>query len=74
MTVRRPLAALTLAATALAGLTACGRETPADPLNPAAKSGQTLMYWAYFAAPEDDIDTISVGVGQVEFTDVVIER
>src|SRR5690606_33463796 len=30
MTVRRPLAALTLAATALAGLTACGRETPAE--------------------------------------------
>lgn len=51
-----------------------GWQTDTGPLNPAAKSGQTLMYWAYFAAPEDDIDTISVGVGQVEFTDVVIER
>ncbi|MCM3660733.1 hypothetical protein M3148_06955 [Georgenia satyanarayanai] len=39
-----------------------------------AASGETLRYWAYFAAPEDDIDTLSVGVGMVEFDDVAIER
>ncbi|MEE6280708.1 hypothetical protein [Georgenia sunbinii] len=42
--------------------------------DPKVSSGQTLHYWGYFAAPEDDIDTISVGVGTVEFDDVTIER
>lgn len=38
------------------------------------ESGQTLPYWGYFAAPEDDIDTISVSVipGAVEFEDMEI--
>ena len=51
-----------------------GWQTDTGPLAPEARSGQTLQYWGYFAAPEDDIDTVSVGVGMVEFTDVTIER
>jgi len=51
-----------------------GWQTDTGPVTQSARSGQTLMYWGYFAAPEDDIDTIAVGVGQVEFTDVTIER
>lgn len=42
--------------------------------DPKAASGQTLRYWAYFAAPEDDIDTIAVSIGMVEFDDVTITR
>ena len=40
------------------------------------ESGQTLMYYAYYAAPEDDIDTINISVidGLVEFADVEIQR
>lgn len=48
--------------------------TPTDLGTPGVASGQTLRYWAYFAAPEDDIDTISVGVDHVEFENVPIER
>lgn len=40
------------------------------------ESGQTVMFHAYYAAPEDDIETINVSVieGLVEFEDVEIER
>lgn len=40
-----------------------------------ASSGQTLVWWGYYAAPEDDIDSISVSVfpGAGEL-DVPIER
>lgn len=39
------------------------------------ENGQTIMYYAYYAAPEDDIDTINISVidGLVEFTDAEIE-
>ncbi len=44
--------------------------------DPKVSTGQTLAYWANFAAPQDDIDTIDVAViaGVPEFEDVVIER
>lgn len=51
-----------------------GWATDNGPLGSKVSSGQTLQYWAHFAAPEDDIDTISVGLDLVEFTDVTIER
>lgn len=51
-----------------------GWQTDTGPGNQRARSGQTLMYWGYFAAPEDDIDTLAVAVGYVEFDDVSIER
>lgn len=41
---------------------------------PRVGSGQSLQYWAHFAAPEDDIDSIHVAFGLVEFADVAIER
>lgn len=39
------------------------------------ESGQSIMYYAYYAAPEDDIDTINITVidGLVEFADAEIE-
>lgn len=37
-------------------------------------SGETQAYWANFAVPEDDIETINVGIPNVpEFKDVEIE-
>lgn len=39
------------------------------------QSGATLRYWAYFAAPEDDIDTVTVRLAEgVEFEDIPIDR
>ncbi|MGC0142814.1 hypothetical protein [Pseudactinotalea sp. Z1732] len=45
------------------------------PAGTKVESGQTLMYHAYYAAPEDDIDTIDVLVidGLVEFSDAQVE-
>ena len=38
-------------------------------------SGDTQAYWATFAAPEDDIDTINIAIpGAPEFEDVPIEQ
>lgn len=38
-------------------------------------SGDTQAYWANFAAPEDDIDTINIAIpGAPEFEDVPIEQ
>ncbi|MCT1605881.1 hypothetical protein M3B43_00820 [Nesterenkonia massiliensis] len=39
------------------------------------ESGQTAPYWAYYAAPVDDIETITVSVipGAIEFEDVEID-
>ncbi|WP_022873585.1 hypothetical protein [Nesterenkonia alba] len=39
------------------------------------ESGQTAPYWAYYAAPVDEIDTLTVSVipGAVEFEDVEID-
>ena len=38
-------------------------------------SGQTLMFYGYYAAPEDEIDTVDITVidGLVEFTDAPIQ-
>lgn len=51
-------------------------ETNSGPGGRGVLSGQTLGFWAYYAAPEDDIDTISVSVlgSVVQFDDVQIER
>lgn len=39
-----------------------------------AHSGETIAYWANFAVPEDDIDTINVGIPSApEFADVEID-
>ncbi|ROR73500.1 hypothetical protein [Bogoriella caseilytica] len=50
--------------------------TPSTNAGHRYESGQTAPYWAYYAAPVDDIDTITVTVipGAVEFEDVEIER
>ena len=38
-------------------------------------SGDTQAYWATYAAPEDDIDTINIAIpGAPEFEDVAIEQ
>lgn len=39
------------------------------------ESGQSLMFYAHYAAPEDDIDTINISVidGLVEFADAEIQ-
>lgn len=44
------------------------------PAGPIYESGQTAVFWAYYAAPQDDIDTITVSAipGAVEFEDVEI--
>lgn len=49
--------------------------TPATNSASHYESGQTAPYWAYYAAPVDDIETITVSVipGSVEFEDVEIE-
>ncbi len=60
--------------TVLGGSGYDGWATDSGPLQPEVASGQTLRYWAHFAAPEDDIDTLSVGVGPVEFENVTLER
>jgi len=36
--------------------------TPVGPIGASADSGDTLVWWGYYAAPEDDIDTIAVSV------------
>lgn len=49
--------------------------TPSTNSGQAYESGQTAPYWAYYAAPVDDIDTITVTVlpGAIEFEDVEID-
>jgi len=39
------------------------------------RSGEQYLHWAYFPAPEDDIDTVDVAVipGAQEFRDVHID-
>lgn len=50
--------------------------TDTGPGAPRVTSGETTVWWGYYAAPEDDIDAISVSVlpGAVELADVPIER
>ena len=47
-----------------------------DPVGTQAVNGQTMLAWAVFAAPEDDIDTITVRIADwwPPFVDVPIER
>lgn len=54
-----------------------GRGTWASPVGDVeAQSGELITHWAYFPAPEDDIDTVDVAVvpGVQEFQDVEIQR
>lgn len=45
-----------------------------DVVGPHVASGETLVFWANFAVPEDDIDTINVGTPAApEFEDVEID-
>lgn len=50
--------------------------TGSGPGGPRAAGGQTLTWTGHYAAPIDDIDTLTIAVtaGVVEFTDVRIER
>lgn len=49
--------------------------TPTVATSPSMPADETIHFWAYYAAPEDDIDTLSVAIssGAPEFEDVVIE-
>lgn len=45
-----------------------------DVVGPRVNSGETLVFWATFAVPEDDIDVINVGIPAApEFEDVEID-
>jgi len=49
--------------------------TDTSPFGTEVANGQTLMYYGYYAAPEDDIETLDIAVidGLVEFTDAQIQ-
>lgn len=45
-----------------------------DVVGPRVSSGETIVYWANFAVPEDEIDSINVGIPAApEFEDVEID-
>lgn len=50
------------------------RSWATDVVGPRVNSGETIVYWANYAVPEADIDTISVGIPAApEFEDVEID-